>query len=221
MNQTSGTCCGTTLERDGFEVAVVGSGELALRVVQSQQPDLVLLDLMLPGVDGLEVCRRIKADAETSQIPIVMLTAKGEEADVVTGLELGADDYVVKPFSPRVLLARLKAVCRRRLIASSVSDSNESIIRANKLMIQVDRHEVLVNNQSVELTVTEFRLLCLLAKQPGRVYSRQQIVDAIHGQLAAVTDRSIDVLIVGLRRKLGEHGDYIQTVRGVGYRYKM
>ncbi len=210
------------LERDGFDAACVSSGELALKVVKNQKPDLVLLDLMLPGIDGLEICRRIKANPDTASIPIIMLTAKGEEADIVTGLELGADDYIVKPFSPRVLLARLRAVKRRKPAPETASqdDDQRTVIRAGDFTIHIDRHEVLIQGDPVELTATEFRLFCLLARHPGRVYGRQQIVDAIHGQLVAVTDRSIDVLIVGLRRKLGEHGACVQTVRGVGYRFK-
>ena len=208
------------LERDGFDVACVGSGNLALSAIKSRMPDLVILDLMLPGIDGLEVCRRIKSDPQSADIPVIMLTAKGEEADIVAGLELGADDYIVKPFSPRVLLARLKAVKRRRTPRVTSPSDQTTSIQAGGLVIHVDRHEVRTGDELFDLTATEFRLLCLLAKHPGRVYSRQQIVDAIHGQLAAVTDRSVDVLIVGLRRKLGEHGEDIQTVRGVGYRFR-
>lgn len=209
------------LERDGFRVTCLVNGEQAVKFVRHETPDLVLLDLMLPGVDGLEVCRRIKSASDTQGIPIVMLTAKSEEADVVTGLELGADDYVTKPFSPRVLLARVRAILRRQT-KPQMQDEHQAptTTRAGRFVIHSDRHEALIDGQPVELTATEFRLLSMLAKHPGRVYSRQQIVESIHGHLVAVTDRSVDVLVMGLRRKLGPHGSEIQTVRGVGYRLK-
>ena len=174
---------------------------------------------MLPGVDGLEVCRRLKGDPRTRNIPIVMLTAKGDEADVVTGLELGASDYVTKPFSPRVLTARVRAVLRR----GNEAEGDEATIRIKDLTIHPGRHEVLVKDKHVELTATEFRILVFLAQRPGWVFTRQQIVDAAQGDDVFVsdryvTDRSVDVHIVSLRRKLGCGGAYIETVRGVGYR---
>ena len=207
------------LSREGFNVTVSGSGEEAIRIVQDGAPDLIVLDLMLPGMDGLEVCRTLKSDRATSMIPVVMLTAKGEEADVVVGLEMGADDYVTKPFSPRVLMARLKAVLRRPAADAEKTPDSPSL-RINRLQITPDRHEVRVDGEAVDLTATEFRLLYLLAKKPGRVFTRQQIIDALHEGFAAVTDRSVDVQVVSLRRKLGPIGDDIQTVRGVGYRLK-
>jgi DNA-binding response OmpR family regulator len=207
------------LSRDGFIVKVSGSGEEAIRLVQDDPPDLILLDLMLPGVGGLEVCRTLKSDPATASIPIVMLTAKGEEADIVVGLEMGADDYVTKPFSPRVLMARLKAVLRRPAGEAEKTPEAPSL-RVNRLQITPDRHEVRVDGNPVDLTATEFRLLYLLARKPGRVFTRQQIIDALHEGFAAVTDRSVDVQVVSLRRKLGAAGDDIQTVRGVGYRLK-
>ena len=207
------------LRREGYRVSLAGDGETAVRLVESLHPDLVLLDLMLPGIDGLEVCRRIKAQHETADVPVVMLTARGEEADIVAGLELGADDYVTKPFSPRVLVARVKAVQRRLDSAGSEEkEGSAASIRVGDMLIHTDRHEVWADNQRIELTATEFRLLCLLARRPGRVFTRQQVITSIHGQLAAVTDRSVDVLVMGLRKKLGEHGQAVQTVRGVGYR---
>jgi two-component system alkaline phosphatase synthesis response regulator PhoP len=207
------------LDKEGYHVTVVATGEDALAAARTKLPDLVILDLMLPGVDGLEVCRRLKADAKTRTIPIVMLTAKGDEADVVTGLELGASDYVTKPFSPRVLTARIRAVLRR----GDAAEGDEATIRIRDLAIHPGRHQVLVRNTSVELTATEFRILVFLAKRPGWVFTRQQIVDAAQGDDAFVsdrfvTDRSVDVHIVSLRRKLGSGGAYIETVRGVGYR---
>jgi DNA-binding response OmpR family regulator len=209
------------LEKEGYRVTTVATGEDALSQARKRMPDLVVLDLMLPGVDGLEVCRRLKGDAATQAIPIVMLTAKGTEADVVAGLELGASDYVTKPFSPRVLAARVRAVLRRGAEAADA----EATIRIKDLTIHPGRHEVLVDESPAELTATEFRLLVHLARRPGWVFTRQQLVDATQGDDAFVndrfvTDRSVDVHIVSLRRKLGSCGAYIETVRGVGYRLR-
>ncbi|VGO19044.1 response regulator [Pontiella sulfatireligans] len=206
------------LERKKYRVKVVDSGEEALSMASQYQPDLILLDIMLPGADGLEVCKRIKADPKTARIPIIMLTALCEEADIVTGLELGADDYVTKPFSPRVLLARVKAALRR--IESSAPAANDDLIRMHDISIDVARHKVAVGGADVTLTFTEFKVLQLMASQPGRVFTRYQIVDAVHGDDYPVTDRSVDVQIVGLRKKLGEAGTCIETVRGIGYRFK-
>jgi len=205
------------LTKEGYQVVAVSSGEDAMTSVAKQPPDVILLDLMLPGADGLEVCRMLRNDVATRDIPIIMVTAKGEEADVVVGLELGADDYVTKPFSPKVMIARVRAVLRR----TRVRPEDESAdIRIHDLVIKPGRHEALVDGEKVDLTVTEFRLLHLLARRPGWVYTRYQIVDALHGDDYPVTDRSIDVQIVGLRKKLGRAGSYIETVRGVGYRFK-
>ncbi|NUN94595.1 MAG: response regulator [Candidatus Omnitrophica bacterium] len=205
------------LAKNGFRVSAVSSGEAALRAIQSDPPDLVLLDLMLPGVDGLEVCKLLKSDSRTAKIPVVMLTAKGEESDIITGLELGADDYIAKPFSPKVLIARVRTVLRRR---TADAPEEGSIIRIHDLYIHPGRHEVLVADRPVELTFTEFRILHLLARRPGWVFTRSQIVDSVRGVDYPVTDRAVDVHIVGLRKKLGQSGGYIETVRGVGYRLK-
>jgi two-component system alkaline phosphatase synthesis response regulator PhoP len=205
------------LSREGCQVFCASSGEEALRLVRSEIPDLVVLDLMLPGIDGLEVTRRLKSDPNTKHLPIVMLTAKGEEADIVTGLELGADDYVTKPFSPRILVARVRAVLRRKV---KESPEGSSVIRIHDLIIDPRRHEVLVNGEPVVLTFTEFGILNYVARRPGWVFTRFQIVDAVKGEDYPVTDRSVDVQIVGLRKKLGPAGKYIETVRGVGYRFK-
>ncbi len=205
------------LTKEGYQVTAVASGEDAMTAVRKQPPDLILLDLMLPGTDGLEVCRMLRNDTATGDIPIIMVTAKGEEADVVVGLELGADDYVTKPFSPKVMIARVRAVLRRRRVHP---DDESADIKIHDLIIKPGRHEALVDGEKVDLTVTEFRLLHLLARRPGWVYTRYQIVDALHGEDYPVTDRSIDVQIVGLRKKLGQAGSYIETVRGVGYRFK-
>jgi two-component system alkaline phosphatase synthesis response regulator PhoP len=205
------------LEQAGFNVLATSSGEEGLDAARRQHPDVVLLDLMLPGVGGLEVCRRLKKDPQTGSIPIVMVTACGEEADVVSGLELGADDYVTKPFSPRVLVARTRAVLRR---PRSVADDDDVPIKAGAIDIHPGRHEVHVDGACVDLTSTEFKILYLLARRPGWVFTRYQIVDGIRGPNYPVTERSVDVQIVALRKKLGEHGKLIETVRGVGYRFK-
>ena len=205
------------LAREGYQISAVTSGEEALKSARSEMPELIVLDLMLPGVDGLDVAKLLKNDPKTMNIPIVMLTAKGEEADVVTGLELGADDYVAKPFSPRVLVARVKAVLRRK---GKQEVEDNAVIKLHDLVIHPGRHEVLANDEPVSLTSTEFRVLYFLARRPGWVFTRSQIVDAVHGEDYPVTDRSVDVQVVGLRKKLGACGDYIETVRGVGYRFK-
>ncbi len=205
------------LVKEDYRVIGISSGEKAVNTVRSEVPDLVVLDLMLPGIDGLEVCRRLKALQETKDIPIIILTAKGEEQDVVTGLEAGADDYVTKPFSPKVLIARIKAVLRRK--SKGQTDEAPSI-KIRDLVIYPVRHEVLLKNKPIQLTVTEFRILYLLARRTGWVFTRQQIIDSVHGDDHFVTDRSIDFQIVGLRKKLRSMGRYIETVRGVGYRFK-
>lgn len=205
------------LAKEGYQLQTSMTGEEALRIVRSEKPDLVLLDLMLPGMDGLEVCRALKAREQTASIPVIMLTAKGEESDVIRGLEMGADDYITKPFSPRVLSARMKAVLRRH---AESEPGKRSTIDVGGLSIDPTRHEVKVGDDPVALTATEFKLVCLLAQRPGRVYTRQQIIESIHEGFAAVTDRSVDVQIVALRRKLGEAGKSIETVRGVGYRFR-
>jgi two-component system, OmpR family, alkaline phosphatase synthesis response regulator PhoP len=205
------------LGKEGYRVTAVTTGEEGLRLARATTPDLILLDLMLPGVDGLEVCRSLKMDAKTRLAPIIMLTAKGEEADIVTGLELGAEDYITKPFSTRVLLARVRTVLRRRRSAPPAEDA---LLKIHDLVIDPGRHEVLVQGQPVELTATEFRLLHLLARRPGWVLTRAHIVEGIHGDDYPVTDRAVDVKIVALRKKLGPAAQYVETVRGVGYRFK-
>jgi two-component system, OmpR family, alkaline phosphatase synthesis response regulator PhoP len=204
------------LIKQGYLMFRAARGEDALRMAAVELPDLILLDLMLPGMDGLDVCRTLKRDPDLQAIPIVMLTAKGEETDVVTGLELGADDYIAKPFSPRVLVARIRAVLRRR----ETPVEEDETIRVHDMMIHPGRHEVLVDDEPIDLTATEFRVLHVLARRPGWVFTRDQIASAVHGEEHVVTDRSIDVQIVGLRKKLGAAGRYIETIRGVGYRFK-
>ena len=207
------------LVKAGFQVECAMTGEEGFTKVREYKPDLVFLDLMLPGIDGLEVCRRLRLAPDTQETPIIMLTAKGEEADIVQGLELGADDYITKPFSPQILQARARAVLRRRVKADKPADS-EQPIEIHDLYIHPGRNKVKVCGENIELTFSEFQLLCLLACRPGWVFTRTQIVDAIHGEGYAVTDRAVDVQIVGLRKKLGTCGEYIETVRGIGYRFR-
>ena len=206
------------LEREGYKVLECGSVEEAQNALQRRTlPDLILLDLMLAGTDGYAFCREVRADERTAKIPVIMVTARDEIADVVAGLEVGADDYVTKPFSPRVLAARVKAVLRRTAVESD--DEKETLAYGP---FEIDRlhHLVQLDGQPLVLTLSEFKALDLFMKRPGVVFSRYQIVDAIHGMDYPVTDRSVDVLIVGLRRKLGPHGERIETVRGVGYRMR-
>ncbi len=205
------------LEKQGFKTLTAQSGEEALKIARKEKPDAVVLDLMLPGIDGLEVCRILKSDQESSDMPIILLTAKGEEEDVVRGLETGADDYITKPFSPRVLVARVKSVLRRKKGAEySAADR----IAFHEITIDPGRRRVEVAGKPVELTYTEFEILHFLIRHPGWVFTRNEIVDNVHGDNYPVTDRSVDVQIVGLRKKLGSGAKYIETVRGVGYRMK-
>ncbi|MFZ5571076.1 MAG: response regulator [Thermodesulfobacteriota bacterium] len=205
------------LTREGYRIITAETGETAVSLVGKEDIDLIVLDLMLPGMDGLEVTRYLKNNSRTRSIPIIMLTAKGEEPDIVAGLELGADDYITKPFSPRVLMARVKAVVRRRDHQEPKADE---LIRMGELTIHPGRHEVAIAGQAVELTLTEFQILQYLSKRPGWVATRSQIVDAVRGVGYAVTDRSVDVQIVGLRKKMGQYSHWIQTVRGVGYKFR-
>lgn len=205
------------LTKEGFAVACAASGEEALKSALSHKPDLILLDLLLPGMDGLEVAKRLKSDPSTQDIPVIMVTAKGEEADIVTGLEVGAEDYITKPFSRKVLIARVRAVLRRKT-AAPVDD--QDVVSVHDLVIHPGRREVLVKGKPVALTFTEFGILSFLARRPGWVFTRSQIVDAVKGDEYFVTDRAVDVQIVGLRKKLGNAAKIIETVRGVGYRFK-
>ena len=205
------------LSKEGFRTSGALSGEDALKKVRKESFALVVLDLLLPGIDGLEVCRTLKKNEKTQHIPIIMLTAKGEESDVVSGLELGADDYIIKPFSPRILTARIRTVLRRKS-AERINNSQPLTIR--DLEIHPGRREVLFRKKSIELTNMEFQVLYFLASKPGWVFSRYQIVEGVRGDDYPVTDRAIDVMIVGLRKKLGEAGVFIETVRGVGYKFK-
>lgn len=205
------------LSREGYKAIGVTDGLKGLQTAEDKLPDLVLLDLMLPGMNGLDICRQLKKNDKTARIPIIIVTAKGDESDVVAGLELGADDYVAKPFSIKVLMARVRAVLRRK---KEPPADKTAVIRIHDIVINPGRHEVLVKGKPVEMTFSELRILHLLASRPGWVMTREQIVDAVRGEDYPVTDRSVDVQIVGLRRKLGVRADMIETVRGVGYRFK-
>lgn len=205
------------LESEGYKVLKAPAGVEGIELARAKTPDLVLLDIMLPDIDGLEVCRKLKREESTKDIPVIMLTAKSEDSDVISGLELGAEDYITKPFSPRVLIARIRAVLRR----SSDEENGESrIIQVHDIQIDVKKHEVTVENEIINLSATEFAILGHLATNPGWVFSRNQIIDAVRGQNYPVTERSVDVQILGIRKKLGSQGRFVETVRGVGYRIK-
>jgi phosphate regulon transcriptional regulator PhoB len=203
------------LRKEGFEIASAPDGESGLAEAKRELPDIVIVDLMLPGIDGLEVCRRLRSEKRTSHIPIIMLTAKSSESDRIVGLELGADDYVTKPFSPRELAARVKAVLRR----TSTEPAHSEVIRHGSLTIDLTRREVNYKGERVVLTPTEFRLLHFFADHPGQVFSRAELIDGALGREVSVVDRTIDVHVTALRRKLADCGDWIETVRGFGYRF--
>ncbi|WP_294478029.1 response regulator transcription factor [uncultured Victivallis sp.] len=206
------------LNKEGFDrVRLCDSGEEALTLAQEFAPDLILLDLMLPGMDGLSVCRRLRRDARTAAIPVIMLTAKSEESDIVTGLEVGADDYLTKPFSPKVLVARIKSVLRR----ANPTETEETgmTLRRGALFMNRGTREARIDNEPLSLTCSEFEILYLLARRPGWVFTRSQIVNEVKGDDYPVTERAVDVQMVSLRRKLGNRSELIETVRGVGYRF--
>jgi two-component system alkaline phosphatase synthesis response regulator PhoP len=204
------------LEKEGFDVICTSDGESGVDIAVKHRPDLIVLDLMMPGLDGLEVCRRLRGDARSSRIPLIMLTARATEADRIIGLELGADDYVTKPFSPRELVARVKAVLRRAV----QQEEPLEVIRQGDLIIDVRRHEITCAGKPVNLTATEFRILQYLASRPGQVLSRDQIIDAALGRDTDVFDRTVDVHITAIRRKLGAAAAHIETVRGFGYKFR-
>lgn len=203
--------------QDAYQVKVVLTGEQAVKEAADNPTDLILLDLKLPGLEGLRVCRELKSNSKTRHIPIIMLSAKGEDADIVSGLELGADDYILKPFSPRVLLARVRVVLRKNRLQE---DFEDALVDVHGLTIDPVRHKVLLNGTPLALTAIEFRILYLMVQKPGWVFSRSQIIRSVKGQDCSVTERSVDVQIVALRKKLGNAGKLIETIRGVGYRFK-
>ena len=203
------------LKREGYSVVGVDRGDAALNIIRNESPNLIILDLMLPGMDGLSICQQLKSDPIVRDIPIIIVSAKGEESDIVIGLELGADDYLAKPFSPRELLARVKVVLRRGPVADE--QSKQRIVIQN-LVIDVARHEVKISGEIKDLTATEFKILHQLASQPGRAFTREQLLNRVVGHGVVVVDRNIDVHIRSVRRKLGDYSTLIQTIRGVGYR---
>jgi two-component system, OmpR family, alkaline phosphatase synthesis response regulator PhoP len=209
-----------SLAKEGWELIMAEDGESGLAKLPAAHPDCVVLDIMLPGMDGLEVLRALKADPARKRLPVIMTTAKGEESDVVTGLELGAEDYVVKPYSPKVLAARIRAALRRTVDLPSHPFRAETLLAKGDIKLDSARHEVRVKDRRVELSATEFAILEFLLRSPGWVFSRSQIIDAVKGRDYPVTDRSVDVQILSLRRKLEEGGEDIETVRGVGYRLR-
>ena len=208
------------LIRAGFNVTCADTGEEALQLLERERFDAMVLDLMLPGRDGIEVCRAVREQQATRGLPVIMLTAKGEEDDIITGLGCGADDYVTKPFSPRVLMARIEAALRRAPETAVVPDDGDIVITRHGMEIHPGRHEVRVDGENVHLTASEFTILALLAERPGWVFSRQQIIDQVRGYDYSITPRAVDVQIFGLRRKLGPAGSCIETVRGIGYRLR-
>jgi len=208
------------LAREGWELVSAKDGESGLAVLAAGKIDCVILDIMLPGMDGLEVLRRLKSSGTSRYIPVIMTTARGEEADIVSGLELGADDYVVKPYSPKVLAARIRAALRRVAELGEGGGADTDAVTRGELRVDRTRREVSLAGASIELSATEFDILDLLCRNPGRVFSRSQIIDTVRGHDYPVTDRSVDVQILSLRRKLGPGGELIETVRGVGYRFR-
>jgi DNA-binding response OmpR family regulator len=205
------------LKREGYQVSAALNGEEGLDLIERKKPDLILLDLMLPGIDGLEVCRRLRSRPETQDIPIIMVSAKGEETDVVLGLGLGADDYIAKPFSPKELIARVKAVLRRSKIQTQIP-SDDKIVHGS-LLIEPSKHKVSLAGKEIIFTASEFKMLATLANSPGRVYTREQLINHSLGENVVVVDRNIDVHIRAIRKKLGEEYNFIETIRGIGYRF--
>ncbi len=208
------------LAKEGYTVITADNGEKALKLAPTVNADLILLDIMLPGMDGTDVLRELRKDAQTAEIPVIMTTAKSEDSDIIAGLELGADDYITKPFSPKVLVARIRSLLRRNAGPAPIAYQREGILETGTLRLDVARHVVTVDGGVIELSATEFAILEFLMRNPGWVFSRNQIIDAVKGKDYPVTERSVDVQILGLRKKLGGPGERIQTVRGVGYRFQ-
>ena len=208
---------GINLEKSGFDSKIFTEGKYLLRNLEKEKPDLIILDLMLPDMDGVEICKTIRLDPKNKNIPILIASAKDSEIDKILGLELGADDYLTKPFSPQEMIARIKAILRR----SDRNENSSSIIIGNILQIETDKHEVTVEGEKIELTPAEFKLLLILAEKPGWVFSRDRILDYIWGYEKAVIDRTIDVHVKHLREKLKGAGDFIRNVRGIGYKIEV
>jgi len=208
-----------TMSKEGWKLLQAKTGEEGLKLLKTKTVSCILLDIMLPGIDGFKVIKKIKETEEYRNIPVIMTTARGEEADIVTGLELGADDYVVKPYSPKVLIARIRAGLRRQ--EDNISSSSVTFWKQGDLTLDSARHIAFFGEKQLDLFATEFALLKHFLSNPEVVFSRNQIIAAIHGEDYPVTDRSVDVQILGLRKKLGTAGDMIETIRGVGYRFKV
>ena len=204
------------LSKSGYEPICVESGEEALEIVKNTKPDLVLLDLMLTGIGGYEVSTKLKANNATKDIPIIMLTARGEEKDIIAGLDRGVADYITKPFSVKVLLAKIEMIIKR----TKSEKEKENIINVGNLTIHSEKHEASIGDKLLDLTFSEFKFLKFLARKPGWAFTRTQMVDAVKGEDYPATDRAVDVAIMGLRKKLGDHSELVETVRGVGYRFK-
>ena len=207
------------LQREGYRAITAEDGKKGLDLIRSEMPDLVLLDIMLPRMSGLDVCRSVKGDAKTRAVPVILVSAKGEESDVVHGLRLGADDYIPKPFSMKVMLARVKAILRRSQQTEATEGALEENVVFGNVCIEPDQYRVTVNDEQVKFTITEFKMLLFFARHPGRVFTRDQIMTAVLGEDAIVIDRNIDVHIRAIRKKIGKFRDFIETVRGVGYRF--
>ena len=208
------------LEKEGFDVVPVSDGETALEEARLRQPDLILLDVMLPGIDGIEVCFKLKSDTAYKSIPIVMLSAKSDESDQLVGLKIGADDYLVKPFSPKVLVAKISAILRRSEVVSSGVADESPVIRFKGLFMNPNDFSVTYQEKPLKLTAVEYKILYFLARKPGRVYTRERIIEQVRGDDVIITGRTVDVHILSLRRKLSEAADLIETVRGIGYRVR-
>jgi two-component system phosphate regulon response regulator PhoB len=209
------------MSREHWRLVMARTGEEGFTLLKSHTADCIILDIMLPGMDGFTVLKKLKALTEFAAIPVIMTTARGEDADIVAGLELGADDYVIKPYSPRVLIARVRAALRRKDDRDAAASSSRTLLKEGCLSMDTIRHEVLADGVALDLSATEFSLLNIFLAQPGRVFSRNQIIAEVHGEDYPVTDRSVDVQIMSLRKKLGVAGDLIETIRGVGYRLKL
>ena len=204
------------LSKEGFDVCSALDGEEGLALIKKEVPDLVLLDLMLPGLDGIEICRKLKTDYSTRSIPIIMVTAKGEESDIVLGLGMGADDYMVKPFRPRELMARIRSVLRR----GDFIEEGEGLVSINELVIDINRHEVKLEGKKIVLTAMEFKLLHFLASHPGQVFTRENLLNHVSSDDTFIIDRNIDVHIRSIRKKLNKHRELIETIHRVGYRFR-
>ena len=204
------------LSKEGFDVCSALDGEEGLALIKKEVPDLVLLDLMLPGLDGIEICRKLKTDYSTRSIPIIMVTAKGEESDIVLGLGMGADDYMVKPFRPRELMARIRSVLRR----GDFIEEGEGLVSIDELVIDINRHEVKLEEKKIVLTAMEFKLLHFLASHPGQVFTRENLLNHVSSDDTFIIDRNIDVHIRSIRKKLDKHRELIETIHRVGYRFR-